>query len=359
MKRFAPVLLLAGLFGGAAHAADTNVTLYGIADVSIRYINHGGDEGHSRLGMNNGAISNSRWGLRGTEDLGDGNKAFFRLESGFDMQNGKETDRFFNRYAYVGVDGGEIGAISLGRQDTPLFTILADTFDPLTVGNYTQNSWLPVSMSRARSDNTVRYRNDKLGGFDLILSYSFNTDSVADNFKDHKAGQQYGGTLSYTDGPFQVGGGYQLTRDSVDSDKTQRVWNFNAAYKFDTVKLFAGYFNGRDETGWVNVVNSDGRFGGGAGLERKDQGFFLGATWQATHAWTLTGAGYYDRSKNLAQDGDKGRRWALVGVAEYALSKRTQVYGTVDYNKVNDAAEHEIAGSTSQLGVAMGIRHIF
>ncbi|AMG90509.1 MULTISPECIES: porin [Bordetella] len=354
MKRLIPAVALAGMFVGTAHA-ETSVTLYGIADVSVRYLSTGNDNGNSRVSMENGAISNSRWGLRGVEDLGDGMKAFFRLESGFNVQNGERSDpdSFFNRHAYVGLDGGEIGAISLGRQDTPLFTILADSYDPLTVGNYAQNSWLPVAMSRARSSNSVRYRNDKLAGFDVILSYAF-----SDSFEDHKLGEQYGGTLSYTTGPFSIGGGYMLTHSASNSDYQQRVWNLNASYKFETAKVFIGYFNGRDETGFVNAVMGNTSLPDN-GLERKDNGYFAGVTWQATPRWALTGAAYYDTSKNLVEEGDKGKRYALVGVAEYALSKRTQVYGTIDYNKVKDAATGEIQGDDKQIGAAVGIRHIF
>src|SRR5690606_30312354 len=91
MKRLVPAVMAgACMFAGAAHAQTQNasVTLYGIADISIRYLSTGDDQGHSRVGLSNGAISNSRWGLRGVEDLGNGNKAFFRLESGFNVQNG-------------------------------------------------------------------------------------------------------------------------------------------------------------------------------------------------------------------------------------------------------------------------------
>lgn len=359
MKRFVPALVLAGVFAGTAHA-ETSVTLYGIADISVRYLNHGDSDGHSRIGMNNGAISGSRWGLRGTEDLGGGNSAFFRLENGFNLQNGQRSDpnRLFSRQAYVGLDGGDVGAISFGRQDTALFTLLADTFDPLTVGNYDQNSWLPVAMSRARSDNSIRYRNSKLGGLDVVLQYSFNSDVTSgESFSNRRLGQQYGGTLAYTAGPFQVGGGYQLSRSSANSDFDQRVWNINASLKvIEEVKLFAGYLNGRDETGWVNAVM--GNTDGGAGLRRKDSGYFLGATW-TPGVWAFTAAGYYDRSKNVVEEGDKGRRWAVVGVAEYALSKRTQLYTTVDFNKVSDAASSEIPGGSTQLGAAVGMRHIF
>ncbi|MGE8640060.1 MAG: porin [Achromobacter sp.] len=357
MKRITLSLALAGLGLAAGTAsAETSVTLYGIADVSIRYLNTSagsvGQEG-SRVSMENGAISNSRWGLRGSEDLGNGNRAFFRLENGFNMQNGNSsaTGKTFGRLAYVGLDGGGIGTLTLGLQNTPMFDLLADHFDPLTVGNYDQNAWLPAAMSRVRTNNMTKYAN-KLGDLDLALSWA-----NGESWEDHKAGQQYGASLRYMIGQFGLGAAYQQTYDGGNSDLRQRVWNLNASYQFDGAKVFAGYFNGRDETGWVNAV-----MGGtttASGLDRKDNGYFAGVTWQATPRWAITGAGYYDQSKNVVTDGDKGKRYALVAVAEYSLSKRSQVYGTVDWNKVSDAASGEIAGKSNQVGAAVGFRHIF
>ncbi|MFP3615972.1 porin, partial [Paraburkholderia sp. SIMBA_050] len=89
----------------------------------------------------------SRWGLKGAEDLGGGLKAVFNLESGVNLQNGAFADsgRLFNRAAYVGLQS-PYGTVTLGRQKTPLFDLLADTYDPLTVGNYLENAWLPVAL---------------------------------------------------------------------------------------------------------------------------------------------------------------------------------------------------------------------
>ena len=151
MKRITLSLAVAGLGLAGAASAETSVTLYGIADVSMRYVNTSsgstGQDG-SRISMENGAISNSRWGLRGSEDLGDGNRAFFRLEQGFNVQNGNSSSsgKTFNRLAYVGLDGGKIGALTLGLQNTVIQDLMADYFDPLTVGNYNENSWLPLSL---------------------------------------------------------------------------------------------------------------------------------------------------------------------------------------------------------------------
>ena len=357
MKRITLTLAAAGLGLAAGTAsAETSVTLYGIADVSIRYLSTSagsvGQDG-SRVSMENGAISNSRWGLRGSEDLGNGNRAFFRLENGFNMQNGNSsaTGKTFGRLAYVGLDGGSIGQLTLGLQNTPMFDLLADHFDPLTVGNYDQNAWLPAAMSRVRTNNMTKYSNT-IGDLSLALSWA-----NGESWEDRKAGQQYGASLRYMVGKLGLGAAYQQTYDGLDSDLRQRVWNLNASYQFDSAKVFVGYFNGRDETGWVNAV-----MGGAtttAGLERKDNGYFAGVTWQATPRWAITGAGYYDQSKNVVEDGDKGKRYALVAVAEYSLSKRSQVYGTVDWNKVSNAASNEIAGKNHQVGAAVGFRHIF
>ncbi|MCP8713125.1 porin, partial [Streptomyces sp. AC04842] len=218
---------------------------YGIADVSIRYVNTSdgqtGQDG-SRIAMANGAISNSRWGLRGSEDLGDGNRAFFRLEQGFNVQNGKasDTSKTFNRLAYVGLDGGKIGALTLGLQNTVIQDLMADYFDPLTVGNYNENSWLPAAMGRVRTNNAFRYSNT-LG--DLAVAAQW---ANGDKWSDRAAGQQMGISLRYTVGQLGLGGAFQKTFGANDSDLRQQVWNLSASYQFESAKIFAGYFNGRD-----------------------------------------------------------------------------------------------------------------
>lgn len=90
-KTLLAAALLAG-FAGVAQA-ETSVTLYGIIDTGIGYnkISGAGKNNGSRVGMINGVQNGSRWGLRGTEDLGDGLQAVFQLESGFDSGNGSRV----------------------------------------------------------------------------------------------------------------------------------------------------------------------------------------------------------------------------------------------------------------------------
>src|ERR1700740_370853 len=72
--------------------AQSSVTLYGVADVGIRYLTHSNANNDGRLFMTNGAITNSRFGIKGSEDLGNGLKAIFQLESGIDLQSGAQSD---------------------------------------------------------------------------------------------------------------------------------------------------------------------------------------------------------------------------------------------------------------------------
>ncbi len=115
-----PALLVLGTTIGYQNAfAQSSVTLYGIADTSVRYLTNADSANNNKLSMTNGAISNSRWGVKGTEDLGGGLSAIFRLESGINLQDGTGSDsqRLFNRYAYVGLSSA-YGTLTLGRQPT-------------------------------------------------------------------------------------------------------------------------------------------------------------------------------------------------------------------------------------------------
>src|ERR1700743_1533660 len=94
------LLKTAAIVGGAALAmtseqasAQSSITLYGLATVSVRYLTNSNAKNDGRLFMTNGAITNSRWGLRGSEDLGGGLKAIFDLESGINLQGGSASDR--------------------------------------------------------------------------------------------------------------------------------------------------------------------------------------------------------------------------------------------------------------------------
>lgn len=123
-KSLAAVALL-GAFAGSAFAAD--VTLYGVVDEGFLYTHKDADktgiDAVDKLELKSGIQAGSRWGLKGTEDLGNGLKVGFILESGFNADDGTQgvSGTMFNREASLNVMGpfgqlslGKIGAITQG-----------------------------------------------------------------------------------------------------------------------------------------------------------------------------------------------------------------------------------------------------
>lgn len=372
MKKSALTLALGTLFAGSAYA-QTSVTLYGIVDQSIRYTTNSNANDDGLVQLTNGAITNSRWGIKGSEALGNNLKAIFQLENGFDPDTGRANQggSLFGRQAYVGLSG-DFGTVKLGRQYTEGFNFFGD-FDPLTIGNYTANAW-PFFLTQFRNNNVISY-DGKFGGLNVGASYGFGETpgSMSSN-------QYWGARAAYTFGPFGVGGVYQEVRDGAGNK--QQMWGAAGKYSFGAAKVFLGYLGGKDHTrvsvngalqgyGMVDsLMNWDTSQGttrnavpvGGDPVAnpRKDTIGYVGLTYQLTPALALTGAFYYDDIENKnGIAGNDGKRYTGVLLAEYALSKRTQVYGTVDYNKVKDGARTELPGKSNQTGVAVGIRHIF
>lgn len=369
------VATAAGLVLSGTAFAQSSVTLYGLTDVSIQYLTHANADNSAKVSMQNGAITNSRFGLKGVEDLGGGTQAIFNLLGNFSPTNGTlQNGLLFSRAAFVGLQNG-YGTLTFGRQQNALFDSLVLAFDPLTVGNYPGNEWLPVALATGgRADNMVKYAG-KFRGLSVEGSYSFGTNSAStgpNGFSGQSPGSlsegsQYSFALSYTTGTIAVGGSMLQTRDNSNNRMT--VYNLNATYTLGAAKLFAGYFHSTDNTGFVDNIlyslgNGTATFTPPKGANRKDNAFFTGATYQVTPALELTAAGYYDHSQNAATDlkgteFGSGRRYTIVGLAEYALSKRTQVYATVDYNHALDAAAFDFPGKSNQTEVGIGMRHIF
>ena len=124
MKTTLTTLTLAMLgISGIAHAQNT-VTLYGIIDTGLTYVSNQG--GGRFVGMTSGNESGSRWGLKGSEDLGGGLKTVFQLENGFNSTNGRlgQGGRMFGRQAFVGLSSDKWGTLTAGRQYDPLVDLI-------------------------------------------------------------------------------------------------------------------------------------------------------------------------------------------------------------------------------------------
>ncbi|SAL54001.1 porin [Caballeronia udeis] len=353
-------------------SAQSSVTLYGMTDLSIRYLTNVDAQNDSRLFMTNGAVINSHVGLQGAEDLGGGLKAVFQLESNINPQNGSlgDSGRLFDSTADVGL-AGDFGTLTLGRQTTPLFNQLVFTYDPLTYANYPENSWLPYALGAGLTvDNSIKYVG-QFGGLYIGAIYSFGNNyepSGADGFSGQVpghmgAGNMFGFLASYADGPLSIGAGVQQVSDN--SNNKQTLYHADIRYVISQTKLYLGYMHSQDNTGLVDALLAEQPIpdiGQLKNTDRIDDGPFAGVSWQVSAPLLLTGAVYYDHMRNAATGSNtlgSGSRYTAVALAEYSLSKRTEVYGTVDFNKVNGAATVELPGRSNQTGIAIGMRNFF
>jgi predicted porin len=179
--------------------AQNAVTLYGVIDEGIDYTNNAGT-GHA-FEMTSGYAQGSRWGLKGTEDLGGGLKAVFQLENGFVVNNGRlgQGGLEFGRQAYVGLADDKFGTVTLGRQYDSLVDYLAQT---TANGNWAGYLFAhPYDNDNTdntfRVNNTVKYTSPALSGFQFGGTYSFSNDTNFANNRQYSVGAQYanGGLL--------------------------------------------------------------------------------------------------------------------------------------------------------------------
>ena len=166
---------LAACAAGAAQA-QSSVTLYGIIDTGVEYVTNVGPQKSSvvRMPSLTGSIP-SRWGLRGTEDLGGGLSAVFVLESGFAPSQGtlNQGGRLFGRQAYVGLSG-RWGTLTLGRQYSQIYwAIPGDTMGP----NVYAAADLDPYLAQPRLDNAIAYSFTS-SGLTVGVTYSLGRDAV-------------------------------------------------------------------------------------------------------------------------------------------------------------------------------------
>src|SRR5690606_6051186 len=151
--------------------AQTNVTMYGIADVSVNVVDRG-DNSRSALFVDTGGMSTSRWGVRGSEDLGGGLKAVIQLEAEVGMDTGASSAAFWQRTAQVGLQGG-FGTVKLGRGYTPAFRTVG-TYDALSYGLFGNMLAATAGAGQAmtRFSNAIMYDSPSFGGLQVLAAYT-------------------------------------------------------------------------------------------------------------------------------------------------------------------------------------------
>ena len=169
-------------------ALSAEVSIYGKVDVGLSFINVDpgidGVDSKSTFGMMSGQTAGSRVGMTGFEELGNGTKVGFILETGFDVDSGKlgQGERIFGRQALLYLDGsygnikfGKMGALTSGFPSTGLF---GGNMSPFAVGlgEVPGHRYLYSTEDAWPMDNTITYATPKWAGWQIMLQYSMGTN---------------------------------------------------------------------------------------------------------------------------------------------------------------------------------------
>jgi len=337
MKKTLIALSVLAAMSGAAQA-QSNVTIYGVADMALQAESRGAGK---VFAVDSGEQSGSRLGFKGTEDLGGGLKAIFDLEMGVYMDAGASQGGLtFGRQSWVGLTG-DFGTVKAGRQYTPQFYFF-DAVDPFDLGFTSGHAGAStstggvfgfLSQSSWRVNNSVSYQSNDISGFSAMALYG--AGEVAG---DVASGRSMGISGQYAAGPVYVGAVYYVQNDAKDVSLKSAL--FGATYDFGVAKAAFGYSKDKKDDGSVD-----------------QKGFTLGVTVPVTPADAIlaTGARLKD---NVA--GGNSTQWAIGGT--HALSKRTNLYAS--YSRTNNDPTVNGGGLAAGPGltdnfVNFGIRHTF
>lgn len=328
------LIALAALAVSGAAFAQSSVTLYGVADIVIHK-----DKGVSTK-MTSGGVSSSRLGFKGTEDLGGGLKANFKLEQGIDLTNGAAGN--FGREAWVGLSGG-FGEVQLGNAYTA-YDNVAGASDPALDANVIDPTSILVSrLYVSNPGSNIAYTTPSFGGFSGGLSYSL----------DGSKNEVVGLSLSYANGPLAVNLGYQDQEDFAIAALAQivadggSVDDVEEAVLGGTVPTKLTTINGSYDFGSFKLLGGFGRVSSDF-VDGKD--YFIGADLPLASNIVVS-AGY------AVSDVDGAEKSKSFGVAAaYLLSKRTTAYA--GFRNTNQAAvDNGVSTAKTRFGV--GIKHTF
>ena len=352
MKKSLLALAVAAALPAIAQA-QTNVTLYGIADAAVEFARFdNGVETVSDVRVTNGVWSGSRVGLQGSEDLGGGLRGIFNFEHRISIDTGTQTNAglsgtsnpagavsgnvtgSFWQQSYVGLAGG-FGEIRLGRDYTVGFRAL----QPGDMTGYSfYNNAFGLAGTVGRISNAVQYISPSLGGFKLWGLYG--------------AGEAYGSpdistavattAAKKTGDTFQIGGvgnfgpvGLGLYYSSAKANESDNIKEFGGSLgaKFGGFGVGAAYAQRK--------LDVDG--------SAKTKGLYLSTSY-AIGASTIYLIGKREETGDAENTG--------LGLSyTYAISKRTLPYFSFGYNSIDSG----VPGSEKRkpLAVALGLRHYF
>lgn len=353
MKKLHVALAFAGAVAGTAQAQSA-VEVYGVVDMG--FVRESGtiaglDSNGPAAGgtpvtaggnkLSSGAQSGTRVGFKGTEDLGNGLKGLFVLETGIAADRGgfNQGGLAFGRQSFVGLQGN-FGTVTLGRQYTSYFLALNQIADPFASGlaGNAQNLMLPPSYAEAdraiRMNNTVKYASPIIAGFSGEVAYGF-----GENPDNQGANRVVSGFIAYEMKPVAIRLAHYRRNNDTDTNRISSTM-LAANWDFGVAKLFTAFA----DNDWFDVKSRD---------------YLLGVSVpHGPHTFIAS----YIRKDGRGAFSTSGADQAGVGYL-YKLSKRTNLYAA--YGRIdNDGAATFTVGNNSENGTSkaafnFGVRHLF
>jgi len=376
--------IIAGALIAAPVHAQSTLTMYGLLDQALEWSNPVKNNAANQLGsagwrIVNGISNGSRFGVRGSEDLGGGLKAIFAIETRFDVDTGdtgggrgtplnpsdkksvSENLKFWNAQAWVGIDSG-MGRLTAGRQYVPLYNALAN-IDATGYRYYDNES----QFFNNRLDNALLYQTPTFAGLVVQAMYAFGenlnpTVNTLTNAYPKDQGNSYGLGARWDQGDFSLGGAYMnygVDKSSYTLFSNRVEWGAGAAWRFSkTGQIGVTYLVSSLGTG---VTSADNNIKNGVVADTSANTDFIIVSGRiGLGSGVLYGNYAYkdpNNYKNLKAQN-------LFGITyDYPLSKRTDIYLSVGQESDTKYAGSGTAASPYSYGTAnraaLGLRHLF
>lgn len=386
MKKTLAAVAVLGALAGSAMAAE--VTLYGVIDTGLNWtqVKTTGSDANNSFSMGSGQNSGPRFGLKGTEDLGDGWKVGFNLENSFKSDTGalesaEDGGRLFHREALLFVQS-PYGELSMGRTGaldagTGRYNLMGSGATAMGTGwDVVGKSTLILKGTGSRMDNTVTYQSPSFAGLTVYAQASLKKDSCDPALAEYEDDKD----LNYKEGSSDAERYYALgakfsaeglnaglvfsTTDYSRNDVTKAnddngyVVSGFVNYDFGMVKpmLAAQYWDGGDKL--THTYDEDEGGYKDAAKGTKGYGIVIGATAPVLGGTLKVTGGWNDFEDTADNSSTDYNNWMIGAGYEYKISKRTMIYTAAGYS---EAKTKKTTGTTKTktTEVMAGLVHTF
>lgn len=386
MKKTLAAVAVLGALAGSAMAAE--VTLYGVIDTGLNWtqVKKTGSDANNSFSMGSGQNSGPRFGLKGTEDLGDGWKVGFNLENSFKSDTGalesaEDGGRLFHREALLFVQS-PYGELSMGRTGaldagTGRYNLMGSGATAMGTGwDVVGKSTLILKGTGSRMDNTVTYQSPSFAGLTVYAQASLKKDSCDpelaeyedDNSLNYKEGSSDAERYYALGAKFSAEGlnaglvfsttdysRYDVTK--ANDDNGYVVSGF-VNYDFGMVKpmLAAQYWDGGDKL--THTYNEDHDRYDDAAKGTKGYGIVIGATAPVLGGTLKVTGGWNDFEDTADNSSTDYNNWMIGAGYEYKISKRTMIYTAAGYSEAK-TKKTTATTKTKTTEVMAGLVHTF